>query len=459
MQDRFYYKIAFIFGLMAFLMIPQTVLKGLIGERQDWQHQALLSIRQSWPGPQTLAGPVISVPYQLTGLVTEKVSDGTERTITREVTTRAVAHLLPSQLDIRGQLDASRRSRGIYEVPVYAGTMRVSGEFNTQPLLDVAAAHKDKAIRWENPILSVLVSDQRGIASPAKLQWDGASLAFKPGTTLSEAGDGMHVRLPDLDPSRTTALPFAFDLELRGMQSLCFAQLAENSDIQLSANWPHPSFNGDLLPETRDVGETGFSAHWKTSSFSSNIATAYEHLRSGKNAGLLRRGVQVSLVQPGDVYQQAERCIKYALLFLMLTFGTMILFELLKTAPIHPVQYAFVGLALLIFYLLLVALSERIGFLLAYATASTACTALLTCYFGAILRGRKLGLILGCGLSALYAILYVILQSEDNALIMGSVLLFVVLAALMLTTRHFDWYALTRPRAPKPNPPVNDDAA
>lgn len=458
MQDRFYYKIAFILGLVAFLMIPHMFLEGLVGERQDWQQQALMSIRQSWPGPQTLAGPIITVPYQLTGLVTEKVSDGTERTITREVTTRGVVHLLPSQLDIQGRMDTTLRSRGIYETPVYTGNMQISGEFNAQPLRDVAAAHKDKTIHWESPVLSVVVSDQRGIASPARLRWDGSDLAFKPGTTLAKAGDGMHVKLPDLDPNRPTALPFAFDLELRGMQSLRFAQLAENSNIRLSANWPHPSFNGNLLPETREVGENGFSAQWKTSSFSSNLAAAFELLRSGDNDDLLHLGVQVSLIQPGDVYQQAERCIKYALLFLVLTFVAMVLFELVKTAPIHPVQYAFVGLALLVFYLLLLALSERIGFLPAYAAASAACVGLLTCYFGAILRSRRLGLILGCGLSALYVILYVILQSEDNALIMGSLLLFAVLAALMLATRHFDWYALTRPRAAKPAPPRPDSA-
>lgn len=443
MQNRFSYKIAFIIGLMVFLMIPQTLLEGLISERISWRHHAEQSILQSWPGPQTLSGPVISVPYEVTALVTEKIKGSAESVITREVTTLETAYLLPTRLAIHGKLDTSLRSRGIYEVPIYSSALHVSGEFSTQALSEIAAMHKDKQIRWKTPVLSVLVNDQRGIASSTPLEWNGGSIPFTPGSALPEAGDGMHAKLPTM---LGESLPFAFDLDLRGMRSVQFAQLAENTDLRLSANWPHPSFCGNLLPETRDIDSAGFSAQWKTSAFSSNLGSVHEQLQSGHARQLLNRGVGVNLVQPVDVYQQTQRCIKYALLFLILTFGFMVLFELLKSTPLHPVQYAFVGFALMIFYLLLVSLSERISFLWAYAAASTACTGLLTCYFGSILRSWKLGLILGAGLLALYSILYVILQAEDNALIMGSVLLFTVLAALMISTRHFDWYALTGSR-------------
>lgn len=443
MQNRFYFKIGFIFSLMVLLMIPRMFLDGLVSEREHWRSTAVNSIAQGWPGAQVLGGPIISVPYTLSWTVREKITEDGERVVTREETVKRTAHLLPTNLIIQGNLDASTRSRGIYEVPVYTSTLQAGGDFSTQPLLDIIAANPDKRVTWATPVLCVLVQDQRGISRQVTLRWNGQELPFKPGSLMPEADAGMHAKLPDFDLSETATLPFSFDLELNGMESISYALLAENTDIRLGANWPHPSFSGDLLPETREISESGFNAQWKTSVYSSNVAGAMASLDKGDTRGLLWRAVGVRLIQPVDVYQMSERSIKYAVLFLLLTFGSMLLFELLKKAPVHPVQYTLVGFALLIFYLLLVSLSERIPFGAAYGLAAGLCTALLGAYFGAILRNRRLGLLLGSCLALLYGTLYVILQAEDNALIMGSLLLFGVLTALMLGTRHFDWYALT----------------
>ena len=182
---------------------------------------------------------------------------------------------------------------------------------------------------------------------------------------------------------------------------------------------------------------------WRASSFSYDVTNAMERCRKGECLSLMERAVGFDLIQPVDVYQQSERSIKYAELFIILTFVALILFELLKKVRVHPIQYTLVGMALLVFYLLLISLSEHIQFLFAYVIGALSSTALLTFYFGAILQSRKLGLILGAGLSALYVALYVILQAEESALLIGSLLLFIVLAALMLATRHFDWYELT----------------
>ncbi|EIJ34505.1 cell envelope integrity protein CreD [Thiothrix nivea] len=445
-NQRFYLKLTIIAALILLLLIPQAFMLGLVGERASWREQAYQSIGQSWPGAQTLAGPVLAVPYQRTYNSKETVKDkgGKEREVLREVTDKDILYLLPSQLNIRSKLQSSLRYRGIYEVPVYASGLQVTGEFNTQPLLDLLADNKGKQIRWETPQLSVMVRDQRGIASPPALQWIGAEQAFKPGNNLpGNASAGMHAKLPTIDLTQANRLPFAFDLELRGMRAMNFALLAENSNVQLSSNWPHPSFSGELLPETREVSDAGFNAHWRASSFSYNVSGALEQCRQGECAGLLERAVGFDLIQPVDVYQQSERSIKYAALFIILTFVVLILFELLKKLRVHPVQYTLVGMALLVFYLLLISLSEHVDFLRAYTVAALASTGLLTLYFGAILHSRKLGLLLGAGLAGLYALLYVILQAEENALLMGSVLIFAVLAVLMLATRHFDWYALT----------------
>ena len=445
MKQNFYFKLGIIVFLIIFLMMPQAFMKALIGERQNWRSQAYHSIEQSWPGEQTIAGPILTVPYQLTYHTKEKVigANKKESIVIREETLHGTLQIIPKQLNINSKLESSLRYRGIYGVPVYASTVQLSGEFSTQLLFDFIVKNKDATIHWEKPQLSVLVDDQRGIAAPPSLTWDGLKIGFQPGSALPGAQAGTHVTLPDLNQQQATIIPFAFDMELHGMRSLNFALLSENTDVRLTANWLHPSFTGALLPETHEISDQGFTAHWRASLFSYNVNSALDSCHKGNCSSLLRQAVGIDLVQPVDVYQQSERSIKYAELFIILTFVVLILFELLKKVRVHPIQYMLVGMALLVFYLLLISLSEHIEFRLAYGIAAFSSTSLLTFYFGGILRSYKLGLTLGAGLSTLYASLYVILQAEESALLMGSVLLFVVLAALMLATRHFDWYALT----------------
>lgn len=447
MQNRrFYLKFFIIAFIMILLLIPQAFIAGLVGERAGWREQAYQSIGQSWPGEQTLAGPILVVPYQLTINRKEVVKDasGAERETLHEEILNDTLYLMPKQLKVNSKLDSTLRYRGIYEVPVYASSLQISGEFDNQVLLDMLAENQDKKFRWEKPYLAVMVRDQRGIARPPRLKWLGNDVLFQPGSNLpGSAPAGMHAKLPELALETPTRLPFAFDLDLNGMRAMNFALLSEDSDIKLAANWPSPSFDGELLPVNREVTESGFTAEWRASSFSFNVSGAMEQCRKGECGSLLNRAVGFSLMQPVDVYQQSERSIKYALLFIVLTFGVLVLFELLKKLRIHPVQYTLVGFALTVFYLLLISLSEHMAFLLAYALAGVASTGLLTLYFGAILNSCKLGLLLGFGLAGLYALLYMILQAEENALLMGSLLIFAVLAVLMLATRHFDWYALT----------------
>jgi len=446
MKNNFYLKLGVIFGLILLLLIPRAYIGGVVYERQGWRQQAYDSIGQSWPGAQTLAGPLLVLPYVLTYHTKEKIIDGNrkEREIVKEATLSDALYLIPEQLHVTSELTSSERYRGIYQVPVYQSQVEVSGRFNTQPVLDLLARNKDNAIRFDKPQLSVLVRDQRGVVAPSTLTWGQIGVPFKPGGNLHDAAAGMHAVLPalKLEPA-AESLPFAFKLELRGMRAMNFALLAEESDVSLKANWPHPSFTGQLLPETREIGKDGFSAIWRASSFSYNVSGALDTCRKGNCLALLDAAVGFDLLKPVDVYQESERSIKYAELFIVLTFVVLILFELLKKLRVHPVQYALVGTALLMFYLLLIALSEHIRFFYAYLIGALSCTALLTCYFGAILRSRRFGLLLGSGLSLLYAVLYVILQAEDYAMLMGSLLLFGVLAGLMLATRHLDWYLLT----------------
>jgi inner membrane protein len=469
MKQRFYVKLSIIFVLILMLLIPQSFIMDLVRERTAWRQEAYESIHQSWPGMQTLAGPVLVVPYHLTFNSKEKIIvNKVEKSVIKEITLDDALYIIPKQLNISSQLVSETRYRGIYAVPVYSNALQVIGEFNNQAMLDLINEHKDKKIRWDKPHLSVLVSDQRGIAAPPRLTWNNAELDFQPSvnlpqsstvqqgipegmTSLSKPLAGMHAVLPDIATDKANTLAFAFKLELRGMSAMNFALLSENTQIQLAANWANPSFMGELLPEKREISEQGFTAEWRASSFSYNVSSALEQCRKGECSSLLQRAVGFELIQPVDVYQQSERSIKYAELFIILTFMALILFELLKKLRIHPIQYTLVGMALLVFYLLLISLSEHILFLYAYSIGALASIALLTFYFGAILHSQKQGLILGAALAILYGLLYMILQSEENALLMGSVLIFIMLAGLMMATRHFDWYALTASQDDKPS--------
>ena len=448
MKNSFYGKLLVIALLIIGLLIPRSFLTDLIYERMGWRQQAYDSIRQSWPGEQTLAGPVLVAPYQVTYRTQEMVrtdgkKSGKTKVISKESTYSDAVYLIPKKLNIDTRLDSSIRYRGIYGVPVYTSKLAVQGEFNFQALQDVAEANKNHKLTWGKPYLSVLLRDQRGIAAPPLLHWGDATLPFLPGSGLANSEAGMVAKLPPFTQDSPRTLTFAFNIELKGMRSASYALLSDDTSIKLSSNWASPSFTGELLPDKRDINSSGFTAEWRASSFSHNTAGLLEACRKGNCSRLMNKTAGFDLIQTVDVYQQSDRSVKYAFLFITLTFVVLILLELMKKLRIHPIQYSFVGMALLVFYLLLISLSEHIDFGLAYASGAVASTLLLTVYFGAILHSGKLGLMLGAGLSTLYGLLYVILQSEDNALLMGSMLIFVILALLMLSTRNLDWYALT----------------
>lgn len=327
MKQRFYVKLAIIFALILALLIPQSFIMDLVSERTAWRQQAYNSIEQSWPGTQTLAGPVLSIPYHLTFNSKAKIIvNKVEKQVIKEVTVDDVLYIIPKQLSINSQVDSSMRYRGIYAIPVYGNALQVTGEFNNQALLDVIAEHKDKKIRWDKPQLSVLVNDQRDTAAPPSLTWNNAPIAFQPSANLPRATAGMHAALPEIALDKPTQLPFAFTMELRGMSAMNFALLSENTHIQLAANWANPSFTGELLPEKRDITDQGFTAEWRASSFSYDVTGGLEQCRKGECGALLQRAVGFELIQPVDVYQQSERSIKYAALFILLTFMALVLF-------------------------------------------------------------------------------------------------------------------------------------
>lgn len=426
-----YTKLAFIFLLMLLLLMPQNSMINLIKERVHWQTSAMENIKQSWPGEQTLAGPFLRIPFTVE-------TSGKERAY--------VKTLMPSSLKINTQLQTSERYRGIHKIPVYQTTVHVSGTFTNDELwADIQKEFQGKELIFGQSSLEYYVSDQRGIQSQPSLNWGEEKANF-------QANENRNLGISAAIQTNVGTVKdytFRFDLALNGLQAIKFAQIAEQTQIQLNANWQHPNFIGDFLPSSREISDEGFSASWQSTAISNQAKHLLDHYVNGNVKELTNNSVGVSLNQPVDHYSLSERSVKYAQLFVILTFVAMILFEILKKLRIHPVQYLLIGLELMVFYLLLVSLSEHLRFGSAYIIAAIASTSLLTLYFMAILKSKKTGAIFGAGLLSLYATLFVILQAESHALLMGSLLLFLVLAALMLSTRHLDWYALMDSYMPK----------
>lgn len=428
------------------LMIPMTMIMGLIAERQNAQRGVLSDIAQSSTGEQSIVGPVLVVPYKRKVIQTQTFKDdkGVEREKKTEQIFDETLALLPEALQIDGDVSTFEKRRGIYTARLYTAPLRIKGRFVVPK--GYYAQGGAGAYDFRSARLAIGIADPRGIKNSPALILGEHKVAFVSGAHAPGMAAGMHADLGFASDKQATAIDFAFDLELQGMERLWFVPTGKSTQVSLKSNWPHPSFYGRYLPEPKAAGEAnpaqGFTATWRTSHFSTNLASLYGDCVAAPNkcAAISNTGFGVSLIQPANLYQQLERSAKYGFLFIGLTLIAFFLYEVLERMAIHPVQYGLVGIALAMFYLLLTSLSEHISFDIAYAIASTACIGLLSFYVSHVLQSAVRGLSFGTLLGALYGALYVLLRSEDHSLLLGSALLFALLAAVMVGTRKVDWY-------------------
>jgi inner membrane protein len=282
------------------------------------------------------------------------------------------------------------------------------------------------------------------------LVWNDKETVLERGSGLPGMGGGIHAAVPTLDPATPQRIAYRLDIGLNGTESLAIVPLAGKDVVRLASDWPHPGFGGQFLPLPGTPRENGFEAQWSTSALASKAQQQFTEQTEGRGKcteGICADRLEVRFVEPIDIYSLSDRAVKYGFLFIAVTFGCFMLFELLTGTPIHPAQYFLVGLALAVFFLLLIGMSEHIAFGLAYSLATAACVALLGVYLSAALRGVARGVAFSGMLAALYAALYGLLVSEDNALLLGSLLVFGLLAAAMIVTRRVDWYAIGAARA------------
>jgi len=453
MNKHLFIKLAILAVITVLICIVLAQIGGLVRERQDRQREAAQSVEQSLAGPQALAGPLL-VRSCKESWTTRSTDGKTEIADSRDFWLTVT----PTTLKINGMLSPEVRHRGLFKVNTYAAQLNLEASWDTLGSLVPKAEHANGKLVCSDPAVAVKLSDTRGIRT-AELKRDGHALSVQAGTLHPSLHNGLHALLPALRLDEPLTL--AIKLHVVGSQRLGLVPAAGDTQVSLQSSWQHPSFTGQFLPLEHQIGVSGFSARWQVSSLASNAAA---DLQAGNPLPTLTPDdslpytptpaprpertrsldvLAVELIDPVNPYVMSDRAIKYGLMFIALTFVTVGLTELLTGRRVHPVQYLLVGLALSLFFLLLLSLSEHLPFLVSYLIAAGAAAVVLTQYAAAMLGGWLRGAAFGGGIALLYGALYVLLSREQTALVIGAVLLFAVLAVVMTLTRRLDWYRLT----------------
>lgn len=443
MQRPMMWKLLVVLGLTLAATIPLAVVRGVVNERHGLRNDVVRSIESATVGRQAIEGPVLLVPYDMVTVETQKEMRGKEEVeVKKRVKSSGALFFLPETLEIEGAAGVEERRRGIYRVQAFSGPWKLRGRFEIPA--DFGVDRQKAQYTFGKPQLGFGIGDPRGLAPEAELIWDGRPVAVEAGTDVPGLARGIHADIGTILARAGGAQSAEFELRLAltGLSRLQFVPMGRVSTVKIESTWPHPGFFGPLLAQ-HSIDAGGFRAAWRTSFLASGVHQDYAACFSGAGCGAFTAAAfGVNLVEPVNLYAQLERSVKYGLLFVGLTFAAFFLYDVLRQCPIHTVQYGLVGGALVIFYLLVTSLAEHIAFGPAYLIAAIACVGLIGYYVSHVLRSWRRGSLVAGMLAALYGVLFAILRSEDNALLMGSVLLFALIAAIMVATRKVDWYRL-----------------
>ncbi len=444
LRDSALFKVALLLVLFLLLCIPLAQVENLTFQRGESRAEAAAELAQTWAGEQTLAGPLLLVP--VTERWTEDVRDANGATRVKVPQSKTRMHaVFPERLSIDGAMEPRERYRGIFRVLFYRLAGRIEGSFAPFDSKLVTPSVRGATLEVGVPVAVLSVTDVRGLEGLPAISLGGESLKF--GERVPEARNLPGVQVPLSGAALAAwregkALPFALDIAMAGQARLAVLPVADETTAHLSSGWPHPSFGGRFLATERQIGAAGFDARWNVSSLVSAARAQLVARIAGAEVTKPMESFDVTMVQPLDVYALSTRAGKYGALFIGLVIMAVFMSEVLGRLRLHPLQYALVGLSIALFFLMLLALSEKIAFWRAYASAASASVLLLGAYFSAVLGGARRGLPLAAFVGVLYAALYGLVVSEQNALLLGSLLLFAMVAALMIATRKVDWYAL-----------------
>ena len=422
-------KVITIGFLVLVLLIPLAMVRDTIHDRNSVHQSARHEIQRTWGQSQTIAGPVLVLPFD-----TAHVNNHGERYVRH-----TEMYILPELLEIDAAIDSEIRYRGIHKVPVYSARIQLSGRF--APIDTRALGIDGASVRWAEAYVVLGVSDGRAITETPSLILNDQSVAFAPGGTLV-AGLPPQVQAPlgdQLTRGRDEALEFSTTVHLKGSESLYLLPLGDTTRASMRSAWASPSFAGNYLPETRSITDEGFEADWRVSSIGRTLPSYWQKdTNKADSAALSAFGVE--LYMPISIYRLTLRAATYGVLFIVLTFVTYFLFEIVAGLRLHPLQYLMVGMANVVFFLLLIALAEHIGFGAAYFASALASSGLIVGYSASVLGQRRRALIIGSVLFVLYGFLYMTLKAETYALLAGSLGLWAALALIMYLTRRIDWY-------------------
>ncbi|TQV77693.1 cell envelope integrity protein CreD [Denitrobaculum tricleocarpae] len=461
------FKVMLLGFLVLLMLIPLEYVYSVIKERAHLSKSVTRELGESWGRSQTIAGPILLLPVEEPYVVKVKSPDYTEeKPLYLDETRwhRRNLYILPDAQQITADLTSQTRKRGIYEALLYTADAKARGSFRI-PAAETLPLEDGARVQWPQAKLLVQLSDLRGSANAPKLLWGNEELLFDVRSNKLHSGlpgnlNWIQAPLPKLTPG-SAAINYAFDLKLKGSSALGFVPLGRDSEFALTGDWPHPSFTGVQLPVSNEVRDDGFSAQWQISHLARGLPQVLRDDNGGAQTLVQQihlNAVKTKLLNPVDFYRMSERSAKYGLLFIIVTFGTLFVFEAVGKRRLHVVQYLMVGAAVTLFFLLQVSLAEVIGFASAFGLAALACVALVTLYAAKITARWTRGLMLGGLLSGVYGYLFFTLQAEDQAMLMGSLLLLVLLAAAMYATRNFDWYALGERLMPPGQIPSPDPA-
>jgi inner membrane protein len=440
--DSVWVKSGVIAALTVLMLWPLARVENLVSERQARQHQAEEVISSGLGGAQIIGAPILSVDTEQRSVI----ADPANKTSTEEWSAGCPLHLTPNNVRIVTDAAVEVRSKGIYSVPVYVSKVVITGEFIPDAIAGLLAPRADTRVLLSHAVLQLPLSGVKYLRALTRFEVGGQALHAAGGHVAGFAALTAPLDLKSID--RTSPLEFRIEFEVAGSDTLHFLPLASTTFVTARIGWPHPDFDGAFLPVSRDLDAHGYSATWQVLELNRAIPQIWRGA-SVTNAGLLATAFGVRLFQPSNIYTQNYRAVRYGILFVAITFACFFAWEhLVRGLRLHPMQYLLVGLSLATFYLLLLALSEHVGFAASFAIGAAALVTLITTYIAGATANRNAALSIGGALAASYGMLYVILLSDDYALLLGSLLLFLILAALMLATRRLDWAKVGREDAP-----------
>ncbi len=414
------------------MLVPSVLVMELVSDREQTRDKTTADVSEKWGEDQTLAGPILTVPFKRM----IRTEDGNTRFVIEH------AQLLPENVTFAATASPEVRYRGIYQVVLYNAVVNMQATFSLEGLAGMNIGEED--VLWDEASAAIGISDLKGVKEAVTVQWGGKELTAEPGVGACDAfRSGINVK-PTVSAG-SKQYTFAASLNLNGSNELQFVPTGKKTHVTLTSTWESPSFIGRFLPDKRTVREDGFSAEWNVLHLNRNFPQQWiSERQSNENARVEINPFSfgVKLISPNDQYQQTMRSAKYAIMFIALTFLAFFLTEVLNKKVAHPVQYALIGFALVLFYCLLLSLSEHMAFATAYVISSVAIILLVAGYARSVFGSYSFAATVSSLLALLYTFLFVILQEADYALLVGSIGLFAVLALVMYLTRKIDWYMI-----------------